>query len=94
MRKKRPEVPRLDELIPGRPATETDANLEGEGPPAAKPEQVTVYFSPETVKLIETARYHLRMEDGIKATKSALVEACVVAAIGNREWLKEQLARE
>ena len=62
------------------------------GPP--KPEQVTVYFAPETVNLIETARYQLRMEEGIKTTKSALVEACVLAAIRDQEWLKEQLAEE
>ena len=76
---------------------ETSHGAVGEGtedsdatPP--KPEQVTLYFSRETVNLIETARFHLRIEQGIKATKSAIVEACVLAAIRDKEWLKKQLA--
>jgi len=62
--------------------------------PALQPEQVTVYFSSDTVNLIETARFQLRIQDGIKATKSALVEACVRAAIRDKDWLKEQLTEK
>ena len=59
-----------------------------------QPEQVTVYFSSDTVNLIETARFQLRIQDGIKATKSALVEACVRATIQDKDWLKEQLTEK
>jgi hypothetical protein len=104
MSRKHAEVPGLDELFKGRQApgnqettTEEVGRLQEvktskhQEVKTSKPEQVTVYLYPETINLIETARLQLRIEKGIKATKSAIIEACVRLVVQDLARLKEQI---
>ncbi len=75
---------------PAKPKTSKPASQKATTPaePEAKPTKATFYLSGETLDAMEDALYQLRKlagQDRSRVTKSALVEAALVAALRDLE---------